>query len=144
MISPGSAIGSSTMGLSSPGAGNNISSSTALLTSIAILVTSDYISKIKIRYTNLGDWIKTITLVYEKALKQTMIDKKIDEKEALQLKKIYNQYRDKRKEIMKTIIFKVDDVFGDVISKDNFSQEQITILKNFSAKVLWMLILLWR
>ena len=52
-----------------------------------------------------------------------MIDKKIDEKEAQELKKIYNHYIDKRKEIMKNTHFRVN-VFGDVISKDNFSQEQ--------------------
>ena len=35
---------------------------------------------------------------------------------------------------MKNTQFKVEDVFGDVISKNNFSQEQITILSNFSPK----------
>ena len=44
----GSAVGSSAKGLIKPGAGNIISSSTALLTSIAILITNEYISKIKI------------------------------------------------------------------------------------------------
>ena len=63
-----------------------------------------------------------------------MIDKKIDEKEAQEMKKIYNHYLDKRKDIMMNTQFKVEDVFGDVISKDNFSQEQITELNNFLAK----------
>ena len=49
-----------------------------------------------------------------------MVDKKIDEKEAGELKKIYDHYNDKRKEIMKNTSFKVEDVFGDVICKDNF------------------------
>ena len=31
--------------------------------------------------------------------------------------------------------FKVEDVFGDIISKDNFSQEQITKLNNWLAKI---------
>ena len=35
---------------------------------------------------------------------------------------------------MKITQFKVEDVFDDVISKDNFSQEQTTKLNNFSAK----------
>ena len=78
LIGPGSAIGSSTMGLINPGAGIIISSSTALLTSIAILITNEYISKLKIRYTKLRDWINVITLLYEKTLKQSMIDEKID------------------------------------------------------------------
>ena len=62
-----------------------------------------------------------------------MIDKKIDQKESEELKKIYNHYIDKRSEIMKNTQFKVEDVFGDVISKDNFSQEQTTKLNNFLA-----------
>ena len=35
---------------------------------------------------------------------------------------------------MKNTSFKVEGVFGDVISKDNYSQEQITKLKNFRSK----------
>ena len=138
LVGSGSAIGSSTMGLINPGAGIIISSSTALLTSIAILITNEYISKLKIRYTKLRDWINVITLLYEKTLKQSMIDKKIDEKEALTLKKVYNHYIDKRREIMKNTSFKVEDLFGDVIIKDNFSQEQIIKLNNFLAKTMWI------
>ena len=37
---------------------------------------------------------------------------------------------------MKNTHFKVEVVFGDVISKDNFSQEQITKLNKFLAKIL--------
>ena len=85
------------MSLIKPGAGIIISSSTALLTSIAILITNENISKLKIRYTKLRDWIKFITILYEKTLNQSMVDKKIDEKEALKLKKIYNHYLDKKK-----------------------------------------------
>ena len=136
MIGSGSAISTSTLGLINPGAGNIISSSTALLTSIAILITNEYISKLKIRYTKLRDWINVITLLYEKTLNTSMFDKKIDQKEAEELKKIYNHYIDKRKEVMKNTQFKVEDVFGDVISKDNFSQEQITKLNNVSAKIM--------
>ena len=65
-----------------------------------------------------------------------MIDKKIDEKEALELKKIYNHYIDKRKEIMDSTKFKVEDLFGDVISKDTISNEQIIKLNNFLAKIM--------
>ena len=136
LVGAGSAVGSSTMSMINPGASIIISSSTALLTSIAILITNEYISKLKIRYTKLGDWINVITLLYEKTLKESMIDRKIDQKEAEQLKQIYNHYVDKRSEIMKNTSFKVEDVFGDVISKDNFSQEQITKLNNFLAKIM--------
>ena len=37
---------------------------------------------------------------------------------------------------MKSTSFKEEDVFGDVISKDNFSQEQITKLNNILAKIM--------
>ena len=136
LVGAGSAVGSSTMGLINPGAGFIISSSTALLTSIAILITKEYSSKLKIRYTKLRDWTNVITLLYEKTLKTSMIDTKIDEKEANELKRIYNHYIEKRSEIMKNTSFKVEDVFGDVISKENFSQEQITKLNNFLAKIM--------
>ena len=136
LVGSASAVGSSTMGLINPGAGIIISSSTALLTSIAILITNEYISKLKIRYTKLRDWINVITLLYEKTLKHSMIDKKIDEKEAQELKKIYNHYIDKRSQIMKNTQFKVEDVFVDFRSKDHFSQEQITKLNNFLTKIM--------
>ena len=35
---------------------------------------------------------------------------------------------------MKNTQFKVEDVFGDVISKDNFSQEQMTKLDKFFSQ----------
>ena len=136
LIGSGSAIGISTMGLINPTVGIVFSSSTALLTSIAILITNEYISKLKIRYTKLRDWINVITLLYEKTLKESMIDKKIDEKEANQLKQIYIHYIDKKSELMKNTQFKVEDVFGDVISKDSISPEQITKLNNFLAKIM--------
>ena len=60
-----------------------------------------------------------------------MTDKEIDEKEALELKKIYNHYIDKRKEIMDSTKFKVEENFGDVISKDSISPEKISKLNNF-------------
>ena len=103
------------MGLIILGAGIIISSSRALLTSIAILLTNEYISKLKIRYTKLRDSIILITLLHEKTLKTSMVGKKIDLKEAEELKRIYNHYLDKRKEIMKNTSFEVEDVFGDVI-----------------------------
>ena len=136
LVGSGSAIGSSAMGLINPGASIIISSSTALLTSIAILITNEYISKLKIRYTKLRDWINVITLLYEKTLKESMIDKKIDQKEAEQLKQIYNHYVDKKSEIMKNTSFKVEDVFIDKIHKDTILPEQITKLNNFLAKMM--------
>ena len=124
------------MGLINPSVGIIASSSTVFLTSIAILITNEYISKLKIRYTKLRDWINVITLLYEKTLKQSTIDKKIDEKEAEQLKQNYNHYIDKKSELMKNTQFKVEDIFDTVISKDTNSTEQITKLNNFLAKIM--------
>ena len=135
LVGSGSAIGSSAMSLINPGAGIIILSSKALLTSIAILITNEYISKLKIRYTKLSDWINVITLLYEKILKESMIDKVINQKEADQIKQIYNHYVDKKSEIMKNTQFKLEDIFNDVINKDTISQEQIVKLNNFLAKM---------
>ena len=136
LVGSGSAITSSTLSLINPSIGIPIASGSALLTSIAILITNEYISKLKIRYTKIKDWINVTTLLYEKTLKESMIDKKFDPKEAEQLKQIYNHYVDKKTEIMKNTSFKVEDVFNDIIHKDTISQEQITKLNNFLAKMM--------
>ena len=133
LIGGGSAIPISAMSLINPSVGVVLTSSTALLTSLAILFTNEYVSKLKLRYTKLRDWINFITILYEKTLNQSMIDKKIDEKRALELKKIYKHYLDKRKEIMNSIKFKVEDQFGDVLSKDTILIQQRTKLNNFLA-----------
>ena len=51
-----------------------IASCTAFMASIATLITNEYFSKLKIRYTKLRDHINMITLLYEKTLR------KIDER----------------------------------------------------------------
>ena len=66
LVGSASTTSSSTMGLIYPGPGNNISSSTTLLTSFAILITNEYISELKIRHTRLGDWINVFTFLYER------------------------------------------------------------------------------
>ena len=77
------------------------------------------------------DWINVNTLLYEKTLKESMIDKKLDENEAEQLKQIYNHYVDKRGEVLTSTKLKVEDVITDVISKNNISQDQIIKPDNF-------------
>ena len=136
LIGSGSAITSSTFSFINPSLGIPIASCSALLTSLAILFTKEYISKLKLPYTKLRDWINFITILYEKTLNQSMIDKKIDEKEAQELKKIYNHYIEKRKEIMDSTKFKVEDIFDDIISKDSISPEQITKPNIFLAKIM--------
>ena len=66
LVGSASTLETSTMGMINPGAGVIISSST----------TNEYISKFKRRYTKLTDWINEITLLYEKTLKQSVVDKK--------------------------------------------------------------------
>ena len=87
MIGSESAISTSTMSLINPSIGIVLTSSTALLTSVAILITNEYFSKINLRYIKLRDWMKFITFLKEKTTNESLIDKKIDEKEALELKK---------------------------------------------------------
>ena len=50
-----------------------------------------------------------------------MIDKKINEKEASELKNLYTHYLDKRKQIMDSTKAKLEDIFGYVVSKDSIS-----------------------
>ena len=88
LIGSGSAISTSATSLINPSVGIVLISSTALLTSVAILITNEYVSKLKICYTKLRDWINVITLLYEKTLKESLIDKKDDQKETEQLKQI--------------------------------------------------------
>ena len=68
------------MSLINPSNGIVLTSSTSLLTSLAILITNESFSKLKLRYTKLRDWIKFITILYEKTLNQSMIDKKLMKK----------------------------------------------------------------
>ena len=72
------------MSLINPSIGIVLTSSLALLASIAILITIEYISKLNLGYTKLRDWININTVFYEKILKTSMVDKKLDEKEALE------------------------------------------------------------
>ena len=88
------------------------------------------------RYTKLKDWIIVITLLYERTLKTPMVHEKNDEREGEELKRIYNHYLGKRKDDMKSTQFKVENAFGDIANKDNFSQEQITKLNKFLAKIM--------
>ena len=126
LMGSASTISSSTLAFLNPSAGIFISSSTALLTSFAILITNEYISKLKARYTELRNWIIVISLLYEKILKTEIEYKKIDEKEAQELKKCNNHYLVKRIEVMKSTSLKVEDVFGEIIIKESISPEQIT------------------
>ena len=67
-----------------------------------------------------------------------MVDEKIDEKEANELKSICNYNVDKGSDIMKNTQFNVEDVFGDLIGNDNMSQDQIIKLNIFSAKMIYI------
>ena len=65
-----------------------------------------------------------------------MVDEKIEDKQAQELKKIYNPYHDKRKEIIKKTEFRVEDGFVDIVRKDSISLEQITKPDKFLANVM--------
>ena len=135
-IGSGTAISTSTMSIMNPSIGIVLTSSSALLTSLAILITNEYLSKLKIRCTKLRDRINFITNIYEKTLNQSVVDKNIDEKEAFELKNIYNHYLDKRKEIMNSTKFKFEGISGEIISIDYFSPEERTKPNKFLAKIM--------
>ena len=124
------------MSLVNPSIGIVSTSSTVFLTSFATLVTNEYISKMKLRYTDFRDGNNITTPIFEMTLKTFMVDNKIDEKEALELKKIYNHYFDMRKRILKITSVKVEDFIVDILSIDSISEEQRTKLNNFLAKLL--------
>ena len=63
LLGSGSAISTSTMSLKSPSIGIVLTSSTASLTSIASLIANENISKLKLRYTKLRDFINFITIL---------------------------------------------------------------------------------
>ena len=65
-----------------------------------------------------------------------MVDEKIDEKETLEMKKTHNHSLGNRKDIMKITHVKVENKFSDIVSKDNFSPEQITELNISLPKIL--------
>ena len=76
LIASGSAISTSKMSLINPSIGIVLTSSTALLTSLAILITNEYISKLTLRYTKLRDWKNFIAILYRKSINRSMIDEK--------------------------------------------------------------------
>ena len=78
LLGSGSTITTSTLSIINPSVGNVITPGTALLTSVAILITNEHISKLKLHNTKLRDWIDFITILYEKTLNQSMVDKKTD------------------------------------------------------------------
>ena len=67
--------------------------------------------------------------------------RKVDEKGAVELKRLYIHYLDKRTDIMKKTQFKVEVVVCDVASKIDNSREQITKLNIFLAEAMYMLFL---
>ena len=74
LFESGSARTSSTFSLINPYIGIPITSCSAVLTSIAILITNEHHSKLKNSYTKSRDWMNVITLLYVKTLKQSMRD----------------------------------------------------------------------
>ena len=65
-----------------------------------------------------------------------MLDKKIADREAIEVKKISSHCLDNISDILKKIQFKVEDTFGDFLSKNSSLPEQRNKLNNFSAKMI--------
>ena len=53
-----------------------------------------------------------------------MLDEKIEEKETLVLRKVYNHFIDNRSDIMKNTQFEVEDSFSVILRKECTSLEQ--------------------
>ena len=73
LLGRGAATTTSTISLINPSNGLVLTSSAALLTSLAISITNEYISELKIRFTKLRHWINFITTLYEKTVNQSMV-----------------------------------------------------------------------
>ena len=63
-----------------------------------------------------------------------MIDKKIDDKQGMDVRKSYNHYLDKRKELLMNTWFRIEGLFVDKITKDSILLEQLTKLNKFWPK----------
>ena len=113
-------------------AGVPIIATSGLLISIAVTVINERISKLKERYLRIRTFVNKIRVDYENVLKKPMADKVIDEKEGLELKKIYDFYLKNQKKIMNETKVKVEDIFGDMV-KNVISNEQLQKLSSFLA-----------
>ena len=107
----------------------------AFIASIATLIPNEYLSKRKARYTTLRDHVIMITLLYEKTLTKSMMTKKNEEK-GEELKQIYNHYIIKKKDIMKSTKFSVEEVFGKMTVTDTKNPEQIQKLNTLLTKLI--------
>ena len=65
-----------------------------------------------------------------------MIDKRIDDKEAQDLKKVFEKTLHKTGDIMKNTQFNVEDVFSGILGIHSIPSEQKTKLISFKAKLM--------
>ena len=115
-------------------AGVPVKATSGLLISIAVTAINEYISKLKERYIRLRIFVNKIRVDYEKVLKKSMADKVIDEKEGLELKKIYDFYLNNQKKIMSETNVSVEDIFGDMV-ENVISNEQLLKVSSFLARM---------
>ena len=69
-------------------------------------------------------------------LKETIVEKTIDENKSDESKKVYQHYLVERKETMKNTQSKVGDVFGDRLGKESPSPGHVTKCNIVSAEIL--------
>ena len=65
-----------------------------------------------------------------------MIGKRIDDKEAQDLRKVYEQNLHKTGDIMKNTQFNVEDVFSDILGLHSIPPKQKTKLTSFKAELM--------
>ena len=88
----------------------------------------------KERYLRLRTFVNKIRVDYEKVLKKSLADKVIDEKEGIDLKKIYEFYLKNQNKIMSETKVSVEDIFDDMM-ENVISNEQLQKLISFLASV---------
>ena len=89
-------------------------------------------SKLKTINTKLGDWIDVVTLLQGRSLKQSLIDKKLDQKEDDE--KNHNHYMTKGSDFMKNTQFIVEEVSGNFLKEYSVSHKEILNIKIFQPK----------
>ena len=92
-------------------------------------------SKFKKGSNSLRDWTNVFSLRNGKTLKQSIIDKKLDQKEADEKKLVPNLHLTKRNDFMKKTPFKLEDVFGDILKKVLYQKSNLLKLIFFQTNL---------
>ena len=114
----------STLSIVNPNIGIPIASSSALITSIAVFITKNFLSKLKIRITILKDcFLKNLSYMEKHYINRWWIEKTI-EKAAFKMKRIHSHYLDKPADIIKNIQLQLGKPFDNFVNIDSLLQNK--------------------